>query len=46
MKDDIEAGYMNVVSLWQLGAESRIIKYKIRQKCEYLYSMPYISSNE
>ena len=35
MKDDIEAGYMNVVSLWQLGAESRIIKYKIRQKCEY-----------
>lgn len=27
MKDDIEAGYMNVVYLWQLGTESRIIKY-------------------
>ena len=75
MKDDIEAGYMNVVMaigfgllkagqggisatpvvrgfiiicnpLCTLPTESRIIKYKIRQKCEYLYSMPYISSNE
>ena len=32
--------------LCTLPTESRIIKYKIRQKCEYLYSMPYISSNE